>query len=196
MLLKVQKSTHWYEKVPVDWQLLKLNLDWKLRRIQIQNIVNFLDITFDLGNGRCKPYRKPHDDPLYINKNSNHPPSIMRQLPTASNRRISLLSSDKQTFDECVKTYQDALDHSKLQTTIRTTKWTKSYGKPKTQHNIWSDAIPRRSRRCNLRLREKFWTLKADKQNLLNKGSELVSACRHKSLFNFGQTKGAAASIV
>ena len=36
--------------------------------------VNFLDITFDLTNGTYKPYRKPNDDPLYINRLSNHPP--------------------------------------------------------------------------------------------------------------------------
>ena len=30
-------------------------------------IVNFLDITFDLTNGTYKPYRKPNDEPLYIN---------------------------------------------------------------------------------------------------------------------------------
>ena len=76
------------------------------------NIVNFLDITFDLATGKHKPYRKPNDDLLYIDKNSNHPPSITRQLPTAINKRISLLSSYKQTFDENAQTYQNALDHS------------------------------------------------------------------------------------
>jgi uncharacterized cysteine cluster protein YcgN (CxxCxxCC family) len=29
---------------------------------------------------------------LYINRHSNHPPSITRQLPTAINKRIALLS--------------------------------------------------------------------------------------------------------
>ena len=45
------------------------------------HVVNFLDVTFDLNNGKFKPYRKPNDDPLYINRHSNHPPSIIRQLP-------------------------------------------------------------------------------------------------------------------
>ena len=60
------------------------------------HVVNFLDVTCDLSTGKYKPYRKPNDDPLYINKNSNHPPSILRQLPTSINKRISTLSSDKQ----------------------------------------------------------------------------------------------------
>ena len=45
-------------------------------------------------NAKHKPYRKPNDDALYINRHSNHPPSIARQLPTAINKRIALLSSD------------------------------------------------------------------------------------------------------
>ena len=60
--------------------------------------VNFLDVTFDLDNGKFKPYRKPNDDPLYINRHSNHPPSIIKQLPTSINKRISALSADEQTF--------------------------------------------------------------------------------------------------
>ena len=34
------------------------------------HVVNFLDVTFDLNNGKFKPYRKPNDDPLYINRHS------------------------------------------------------------------------------------------------------------------------------
>ncbi len=29
------------------------------------HVVNFLDVTFDLNNGKFKPCRKPNDDPLY-----------------------------------------------------------------------------------------------------------------------------------
>ena len=58
---------------------LKITAESNLR------IVNFLDVTFDLNNGKYRPYRKPNDDPLYINRYSNHPPSIIRQLPTSIN---------------------------------------------------------------------------------------------------------------
>jgi hypothetical protein len=49
---------------------------------------------------------------LYINIHSNHPPSITRQLPTAINKRIALLSSDEQTSNESTPIYQNALRHS------------------------------------------------------------------------------------
>ena len=38
-------------------------------------VVDFLDITFNLNNGIYKkPYKKPNDRPLYMNKSSNHQP--------------------------------------------------------------------------------------------------------------------------
>ena len=41
-------------------------------------IVNFLDVTFNLDSGVYKPYMKPNDTLLYVNKNSNHPPPSYR----------------------------------------------------------------------------------------------------------------------
>ena len=57
--------------------------------------VNFLDVTFSLSNGRYKPYSKPNNEILYINKQSNHPPTILRQLPSMIEKRISDLSFSK-----------------------------------------------------------------------------------------------------
>ena len=74
-----------------------------------QKVVNFLDITFNLHNGTFQPYRKPNDEPLYIHSQSNHPPSILRQLPSSINKRISKLSCDEPTFQAAAPAYQDAL---------------------------------------------------------------------------------------
>ena len=35
--------------------------------------VNFLDVNLDLSSGIFKPYMKPNDTPLYVQKQSNHP---------------------------------------------------------------------------------------------------------------------------
>ena len=43
--------------------------------------VQYLDVEFDLKNNLYKPYRKPNNDPLYINVKSNHPPNIIKQIP-------------------------------------------------------------------------------------------------------------------
>ena len=56
--------------------------------------VNFLDITLNLCNGKYYPYRKPNDRPLYINRLSNHPPSILKHLPAAISRRLTDILHD------------------------------------------------------------------------------------------------------
>ena len=73
---------------------------------------NFLDITFDLSNGTYKPYRKPNDEPLYINRHSNHPPPIIRELPISVNKRINSLSCNREVFYNAAPLYNHALKHS------------------------------------------------------------------------------------
>ncbi|XP_030843218.1 cubilin [Strongylocentrotus purpuratus] len=63
-------------------------------------ITNFLDITFNLSDGKYYPYRKPNDCPMYIHKLSNHPPSIIKNLPASISRRIADISCDEETFNE------------------------------------------------------------------------------------------------
>ena len=42
-------------------------------------IVNYLDVLLNLNNSNYKPYHKPDNKILYIH--SNHPPSILKQIP-------------------------------------------------------------------------------------------------------------------
>ena len=74
--------------------------------------VNFLDITFDLQNSVYKPYRKCNGKPTFMNKNSNHPLSILKQLTKSIEKGHSETSSNKDMFDKSLKFYQDALKDS------------------------------------------------------------------------------------
>ena len=76
------------------------------------NVVNFLDTTFDLINDIYKPYWKPNDSPLYINKNSNHPPTVLQQLAKSVSKRISETSSNEQIFKESIPIYEEVLKKS------------------------------------------------------------------------------------
>ena len=42
---------------------------------------NYLDVNFDLTTDIYKPYRKPNDEPVCINKHSNHLSNILRKIP-------------------------------------------------------------------------------------------------------------------
>ena len=61
-------------------------------------MVDYLDVTFDLQNNNYKPYRKPNNLPVYICKHSNHPPSILNELPKSIAKRISDLCSSENIF--------------------------------------------------------------------------------------------------
>ena len=71
--------------------------------------VNFLDVTFDLYNSLFNPYGKPNDKPIYINKQSNHPPNFLKQLPKSVAKRISDTLSSKDIFDKSISIDQNAL---------------------------------------------------------------------------------------
>ena len=58
-------------------------------------IVNYVDVSFNLNNSNYKPYHKPDNEILYIDKDSNHPPSIIKQAPTPIKKRISILSCNE-----------------------------------------------------------------------------------------------------
>ena len=54
--------------------------------------VNFLDVTLDLQSGKHYPYTKEGNIPLYVHKKSNHPPSILKNIPESINKRLSDIS--------------------------------------------------------------------------------------------------------
>ena len=75
-------------------------------------ITDFLDVTFNLGTGKYYPYRKPENKPLYIDARSNHPRSVIKELPKMINRRISDLSCDAEQFEKAKAPYEEALRES------------------------------------------------------------------------------------
>ena len=72
--------------------------------------VQFLDVELNLETNSYKPYLKPGDVPLYVNARSNHPPSVLKNIPEGINRRLSNLSSDENMFNSVAPIYQEALN--------------------------------------------------------------------------------------
>ena len=72
-------------------------------------VVNYLDVTFNLNDGSYRPYRKPNDETHYIHIQSDHPPSITKQLPRSIKKRLSQLSSSKDIFYETTPYYEQRL---------------------------------------------------------------------------------------
>ena len=63
-------------------------------------------------NGSYKPYKEPNDALLYINKNSNHPPQIIKKLPKTVNDRLCRNSSNAEIFHASKVDYEITLKNT------------------------------------------------------------------------------------
>ena len=70
-------------------------------------IVDFLDITMDLKTGEHKSYMKPNNTPLYVHKQSNHPPNIIKTFQKAS-------TEDHQTYHPMKTCSKKPYHHTKM----------------------------------------------------------------------------------
>ena len=80
--------------------------------------VDFFDATFDFRKNTYQPYRKPNKTPSYIDMPPNHPPEILKRLPTSISGLLSRISSNKQIFDSVKPEYEEALKKSGYQTSL------------------------------------------------------------------------------
>ena len=58
---------------------------------------------------------KPNSVPVYITKNFNHPPQVLKELPKTIKKGISTISSSKQIFNDLKTIYEDTLKKSGFQ---------------------------------------------------------------------------------
>ena len=74
--------------------------------------VDSLDVPLELVNNTYRPYWKPNRETVYINKDSNHPPNVLKELPKAINKRITDILCNQDIFDAAKSTYGQALRKS------------------------------------------------------------------------------------
>ena len=154
---------------------LKITINCNLK------IVHFLDITFNLNNGKYYPYRKPNDQPLYIHRQSNHPPSIIRTLPASISRRISDISCDQDTFKKATPIYNDALKASGYTDSLSyANDRPKQKGKNRQRNIIWfnppySMNVATNIGRTFLKLVDKHFPKKSKLNRIFNRNTLKIS---------------------
>ena len=68
---KIKKSMHKFT-TSIGINLIIENPSWK---------IDYLDLNFNLLNHTFYPYRKDNNKISYVNSKSNHPPTILKQIP-------------------------------------------------------------------------------------------------------------------
>ena len=110
-------------------------------------VMTFLDVEVDLNTGTHKPYTKPNNTLLYIDVNRNHPPSVIKNTAISVQNRLTLLSSNKEIFDQATPPYQLALDNAgykhkleytqpNVQRKKRKNRRKETYFNPPWSHNV------------------------------------------------------------
>ena len=66
-------------------------------------------VTLNPLDGSYKPFHEPNSEISHIHRESNHPPSIIKQLPLCVESLLSKLSSDENVFIQAAFVYQEAL---------------------------------------------------------------------------------------
>ena len=66
----------------------------------------------DLRTGMYKPYTTENGAPVYVHCKSNHPPTVLKSIPTGVNRRLSKISATKEIFNAAIPPFQEALSKS------------------------------------------------------------------------------------
>ena len=72
-------------------------------------IVNFVDVTLNLENSTYHPCQTDNNKIIYVNTESNHPPSMIKQLPKSRELRLSQLLANKEIFKNSVMPYNEQL---------------------------------------------------------------------------------------
>ena len=82
-------------------------------------ILNYLDVTFNLNDGTYRPYQKPDHIIQYIHAESSHPLNIIKQILKAIEKRLFQLSSNEEIFNESAPFYEDKLHQSGYQQKLK-----------------------------------------------------------------------------
>ena len=76
--------------------------------------VDFLDVNLR-SDGSFRPFRKADQITSYVHQLSNHPPSIIKNLPAMIERRLNDISSNEEVFNAAKPYYEAALERSGYQ---------------------------------------------------------------------------------
>ena len=96
-----------------------------------------LDVSFNLNTEKYFFSKKPNNTLLYIHSKSNHPRSIIKQLPSMTNKRISSISCEGTKFNKAKIMYETALKNSGSQAAIKFEKPSQNTRRNPNKKVIW-----------------------------------------------------------
>ena len=75
-----------------------------------KKIISFLNVTLNLSDNTFRDFSKANHVPLYVHKESNHPPAVTKCIVKGVGQRLSANSSNQEMFDAAKDMYQEQLN--------------------------------------------------------------------------------------
>ena len=149
-------------------------------------------MTLDITTGKYWPFKKANNELQYVHSGSNHPPSILKQLPHSITNRIATLSCNAEEFEKALPEYKRALEKSGFKQPTTPTLPTDQTARNKRQRKrnvIWFNPPYNKNVSTNvaaqfLRLITKHFPKHHPYSKLFNKGNVKVS---YSCMQNMGQ---------
>ena len=174
-------------------KLVKLFKEKGLKILTVVNVsvAEYLDVKLNLKGREYRAFKKPNDRPLYVNSQSNHPPTVIKSLPSNINNRLNQISCNEKVFNEEKQVYQDALTNSGYSHEL---KYSETGGKKVerfrqrhiTYYNPpWSSNVKTPVGHIFLGAVNKFFPKGHDLHKYFNRNTLKVSYCTSKNLKGF-----------
>ena len=97
------------EKTKIFFSKFIRELDFELTIQCNRKTMNFLDAVLNLEDSSYRPYLKDKNKKNYVNTESNHPLSIVKQLSKSIEQRLSQLSANEEVFKNSIKPFKEAI---------------------------------------------------------------------------------------
>jgi hypothetical protein len=141
---------------------------------------DFLDVNLDLSLNSFSPFRKANSKIMYVNKQSNHPPSITKSIPKMVVGRLCRLSKDEVTYNNHCVDYLNELKLNGYET--KDLKFEKKCGKKRKRrrkiiyfHPPFCKSVKTKIGRIFRELVEKHFTPEHPFYKILNKNTLKIS---------------------
>ena len=77
-----------------------------------QSGTDFLNLYLDLKNNSYRQWKKPNNEPIYVHKDSNHPPNVKKHIPLMIEQMLTRNCSSEDEFNKIKDEYQISLRKS------------------------------------------------------------------------------------
>ena len=98
---------------------------------------DFLHVTFNLLTRKYFPFRKVNSKPLHIHAKSNHPHTIIKQLPKMINERLPELSCNEEKFNKPKPLYEETQWESNYKASLKFEKPQYNTNRNRLRKVIW-----------------------------------------------------------